>query len=148
MKQVQQGFTLIELMIVVAIIGILAAIALPAYQDYTVRAKIQEGTTVAAAARTAVGIACSEGTNFASSIDENADLQLPDADTYDTQYVNSVSVDGTTASAATVTIQYNAIGTQVPDDAQVIYTGTCTSAGTTWGVTGAAGMDAKYLPKT
>jgi len=52
--QMQKGFTLIELMIVVAIIGILAAIALPAYQDYTVRTKVSEGFTLAAAARTAV----------------------------------------------------------------------------------------------
>lgn len=55
MKTVQQGFTLIELMIVIAIVGILAAVALPAYQDYTTRAKVSEALAIAAEAKTSIG---------------------------------------------------------------------------------------------
>ena len=64
MKQLQKGFTLIELMIVVAIIGILAAVALPAYQDYTVRAKVTEGLSLAGSAKTAVAENAANGTAF------------------------------------------------------------------------------------
>jgi type IV pilus assembly protein PilA len=64
MKKVQQGFTLIELMIVVAIIGILAAIAIPAYQDYTGRAQASEGLSATAGIRTDIGVVYSESGTF------------------------------------------------------------------------------------
>ena len=66
MKRVQQGFTLIELMIVVAIIGILAAVALPAYQDYTIRARVTDGLSLAASAKTAVAENAANASPFAS----------------------------------------------------------------------------------
>lgn len=84
MKTVQKGFTLIELMIVVAIIGILAAVALPAYQDYTVRAKVSEVVLAASAGKTQVA----EWFQTKGALPTAASLALP---TQTSQYVASVA---------------------------------------------------------
>ena len=89
MKKNQHGLTLIELMIVIAIIGILGALALPAYQDYTVRAKVSEMLLAANGCKTAVNEAIS------SSSDANVSAALPKVcESQTSKYVVSVAVDG------------------------------------------------------
>ncbi len=99
MKQ-QKGFTLIELMIVIAIIGILAAIAIPAYQDYTVRSKVSEGLNLAGAAKLAV----SEVYDSLGTMPTNqASYGLPQADSISGTYVSSVAVTGGVITIAYLT---------------------------------------------
>lgn len=150
MKRVQQGFTLIELMIVVAIIGILAAVALPAYQEYTVKAKVSEVILAASQCRTAVAEAYQTGgTSSPGANNWGCESASPT-----TKYVASVATDAN----GVITVTSGGASTGLPADAQgktitltpwsssaaLTYTGTNTTVAAFKCMAGT--MPGKYLP--
>lgn len=137
-------------MIVVAIIGILASVAIPLYQDYTVNAKLTEAVSLSSAARLAIGEACSEQT-LGSQAKDNASLGLPDPASISGSYTESVeaigAVGSSVSSSGTVIVTLKTIGAGITAGEKLIYNGVCDNSGTHWDVTGTGSNIVKYLPK-
>lgn len=143
MKKVQQGFTLIELMIVVAIIGILAAVAIPAYQDYTIRAKVTEGLSLASAGKTAVSeFFASNG----SLPDDNDQAGMAQSTSISGNNVRTVAVVTTPRSGS---IQITFSGGPI-DASTLLLVPTASAGGVVWNCTNTADADLepKYRPSS
>lgn len=143
MKNVQQGFTLIELMIVVAIIGILAAIAIPAYQDYTIRAQVSEGLSLSGAAKAAVTEYYQDQGAYPTT---NALAGLEDADKISGKYVSQVAV----GAAGLITVTYSNSAPQSAnaniDAATLTLTPTDNGGSVSWDCAAGAKLVDKWLP--
>ena len=140
--RIRKGLTLIETMIIVAILGILASVALPAMEDYMVRMKVKEAVGPAKPARTALGIACSEG-NLSGM--DNESLGLPAPDDLAGEYARTIAAAGLDATEGTVTVTLAAIGGVIDEGLRIVFTGACGAQGMTWTVAG--DVPAKYHPE-
>lgn len=142
--QLQKGFTLIELMIVVAIIGILAAIALPAYQDYTARSQVSEALSLAGGARTAV---TEFWTSKGAMPADNAAAGLANSNQITGNYVASVAVGNT--GLVTATMKATGVASGIASRTLVLSPTTSTGS-VTWKCKAGTsnGIEAKYLPSS
>ena len=139
MRKNQWGFTLIELMIVVAIIGILAAIAIPMYLDYTTRSQIAEGLNVAGGAKSAVTEFYQDRGTFPAN---NAEAGLDAAGNITGKYVTSVSVDG----SGVVTILYGNQAHPLINGETVTLTAIDHVGSVGWDCASGGVIQAKHLP--
>jgi len=140
-KKAQQGFTLIELMIVVAIIGILAAIAIPAYQDYTIRAKMTEALGFGSSAKTSVS------EYYVSTGGMPADATAAGITTaVSTGVVAGLSYSQTSTSVGVINVDINAIGGSTAANDTLILTGTGDTSGKVEWACSSSEIDSKYLP--
>ena len=135
----QQGFTLIELMIVVAIIGILAAIAIPAYQDYTIRAQVSEGLNLSGAAKAAVTEYYQDQGTFPS---DNTTAGLELATNITGKYVTQVQVSG----AGLIQVTYGNDANANIAGAILTMTPTDNAGSVSWACTGDLTLVPKWLP--
>lgn len=147
-KRAQQGFTLIELMIVVAIIGILAAVALPAYQDYTTKSKVSEASSLIAVAKKNIVVAFNEGALHTTATN-NASLGLAAATDIKGKYVTSVTAESVSATAGKVTVVLQGTGDASVDAKNIIYNITCVQGGSCeTKIDASSTVPTKFLPKT
>jgi len=150
MKQLQQGFTLIELMIVVAIIGILAALAVPAYQDYTIRSKVSEAASLAAAARTAVDVRYSETGTLdmpgTTADTRHVSLGLALAASYNAKYVSQVQISDDSGTVTVTMKTLDDFPASVDGDT-VIYSPRRKAGNLEWVVSAGSSVIEKYRPK-
>jgi type IV pilus assembly protein PilA len=143
MKRVSKGFTLIELMIVIAIIAILVALALPAYQDYTIRTKTTEGLSVAASAKLGASETCQSDPTIAALTNTLAGYSFETS-----KYVSALLIAGDCAvGGAGVTIAVTTVNTGATVPVQFLLNGALVNSNIDWTCTTTAG-ESRHVPST
>jgi prepilin-type N-terminal cleavage/methylation domain-containing protein len=143
MKRVSKGFTLIELMIVIAIIAILLALAIPAYQDYTIRSKVGEGLSVGASAKLAAGETCQSDPTLLALTNALVGYEFSAS-----KYVSNAQVTGAcTAPILTITTTNTGATAVGATDPVLQLTGATNTGSVDWGCTTVTG-EPRHVPST